>query len=112
MGSISNVEELDSYLGCCVSSLPIGSAFGSSIQGQAHWDSFLDKMQKIQAGRKKIHLSKGGRLTLIKSMLSSLPTYLPSVFPMPAGVAKRLENSKGGILFLVFEGGGGGSNFI
>lgn len=31
---------------------------------------------------------------------------------MPAGVAKRLENSKGGILFLVFEGGGGGSNFI
>ena len=116
MGSISNVEELDSYLGCCVSSLPIGSAFGSSIQGQAHWDSFLDKMQKIQAGRKKIHLSKGGRLTLIKSMLSSLPTYLPSVFPMPAGVAKRLENSKG-ILFLVWGGGGGGvqvtsSNFI
>ena len=28
-------------------------------------------------------------------MLSSLPTYLLSVFPLPAGVAKRLENSKG-----------------
>lgn len=36
MGSILNVEELDSYLGCHVSSLPIGSAFGSSTQGQAH----------------------------------------------------------------------------
>ena len=39
-------------------------------------------------------------------MLSSLPTYLPSVFPMPAGVAKRLENSKG--ISVVGGGGAGG----
>ena len=43
-------------------------------------------------------------------MLSSLPTYLPSMFPMPAGVAKRLENSKG-ILFLVGGGGCIGDKF-
>jgi hypothetical protein len=36
-------------------------------------------------------LSKGGRLTLIKSTLSNLPTYYSSLFPIPVGVANRLE---------------------
>ncbi len=31
----------------------------------------------------------GGRLTLIKSTLSSLPTYFLSLFPLPIGVALR-----------------------
>ena len=30
-------------------------------------------------------------MTLIKSTLSSLPTYFLSLFPIPAGVAHRLE---------------------
>jgi hypothetical protein len=34
---------------------------------------------------------KRGRLTLIKSTLSSLPTYYLSLFPIPAAVAKRIE---------------------
>uniref|UniRef100_A0A2N9H161 Reverse transcriptase zinc-binding domain-containing protein n=1 Tax=Fagus sylvatica TaxID=28930 RepID=A0A2N9H161_FAGSY len=33
----------------------------------------------------------GGKVTLIKSTLSSLPTYFLSLFPIPAGVANRLE---------------------
>jgi hypothetical protein len=38
-----------------------------------------------------MYLSKGGRLTLIKSTLSNLPTYLLSMFPIPLKVANRLE---------------------
>ena len=38
-----------------------------------------------------MYLSKGGRLTLIKSTLSNLPTYFLSLFPIPASVAKRIE---------------------
>jgi hypothetical protein len=34
---------------------------------------------------------KGGRLTLIKSTLSNLPTSYLSLFPIPASVAKRIE---------------------
>ncbi len=37
-----------------------------------------------------LYLSKGGKVTF-KSTLSSLPTYFLSLFPIPAGVAQRLE---------------------
>ena len=39
-----------------------------------------------------MYLSKGGRLTLLKSTLSSLPTYFLSLFPIPVSVAKRIEH--------------------
>ncbi|KAG2696954.1 hypothetical protein I3760_07G084700 [Carya illinoinensis] len=38
-----------------------------------------------------MYLSKGGRVTLIKSTLSNLPTYLLSLFPIPASVVARVE---------------------
>jgi hypothetical protein len=34
---------------------------------------------------------QGARVTLIKSTLSNLPTYMLSLFPIPAQVAKRIE---------------------
>jgi hypothetical protein len=38
-----------------------------------------------------MYLFKGGRVTLIKSTLSNLPTYFLSLFPLPMGVANRNE---------------------
>ena len=38
-----------------------------------------------------MYLSKEGKVTLIKSSLSSLPTYFLSLFPLPGKVAKRME---------------------
>ena len=38
-----------------------------------------------------MYLSKGGRLTLIKSTLSNLPTYFLSLFPIPTGGARRID---------------------
>ena len=40
----------------------------------------------------KRYLSRGGRITLIKSTLSSVPTHFLSLFPIPTSVAHRLEN--------------------
>ena len=40
---------------------------------------------------KRQYLSKGGRITLIKSTLASIPVYQLSLFQMPKLVAKRLE---------------------
>ena len=37
------------------------------------------------------YLSKGGRLTLIKRMLSSLPTYFMLLFKMPICIGNRSE---------------------
>jgi hypothetical protein len=38
-----------------------------------------------------MYLSKGGRVTLIKSTLSNLPMYFMSLFPFPVSVANYLE---------------------
>jgi hypothetical protein len=49
----------------------------------------VEKMEKRLVSWKKIYLSKGGHLTLIKSTLSNTPTYFLSLFPLPAGIARR-----------------------
>jgi hypothetical protein len=46
-----------------------------------------------------LYLSKGGRLTLIKSTLFNLPIYYMSLFPIPVGVANRLEKLKKDLLW-------------
>ena len=38
-----------------------------------------------------MYLSKGGKVTLIKSSLTSLPTYFLSLLPLLGKVAKRME---------------------
>jgi hypothetical protein len=48
-------------------------------------------MERRLAGWKRMYLSKGARLTLIKSSLSNIPTYYLSLFPMPVRVANRLD---------------------
>ena len=51
----------------------------------------LERMEKKLSRWKRLYLSKNGRLTLLKSTLSSLPTYFLSLFTIPKAVATRLE---------------------
>jgi len=46
------------------------------------------------ASWKRLYLSKGGKITLIKSTLSSLPTYFLSLFPIPIDIAIHIEASE------------------
>jgi len=46
-----------------------------------------------------MYLSKGGRFTLIKSVLSSIPTHFLSLFPLPSSVANKLEAIKRNFLW-------------
>jgi hypothetical protein len=48
-------------------------------------------MGRKLAGWKKLYLSKGAHLTLIKSTVSSLPVYFLSSFPIPTSVNCRIE---------------------
>ena len=70
------------YLG-----LPVGAKF----KDLSVWNPILERMERRLAGWKRMYLSKGDKVTLIKSLLSSLPTYFFSILPLPGKVAKHVE---------------------
>ena len=51
----------------------------------------IERFERRLSGWKSKYLSKGGRLTLIKSVLASIPVYFLSLFPLPVSVANKLE---------------------
>jgi hypothetical protein len=69
----------------------LGLHLGAPYKSTNIWNNIIEKMGRKLAGWKKMYLSKGGRLTLIKNTLSDLPTYFMSLFPIPMSVANRLE---------------------
>ena len=69
-----------------------GSAFGGRpFKSKVVWDSVEERFQKRLAMWKRQYISKGGRLTLIRSNISSLPVYFMSLFFLPRKVRLRLE---------------------
>ena len=93
VGAVRNMEILVAVLGCNQGSLPmkyLGLPLGAKFKDKSIWNPILEKMERKLAGWKKLYLSKGGRVTLIKSTLSNLPTYFLSLFPIPASVANRI----------------------
>jgi hypothetical protein len=88
------MDYLVDILGCqlgCVPMKYLGMPLGAGFKEKTIWNPIIEKVEKRLAGWKRLYLSKGGRVTLIKSTLSSLPTYLLSLFPMPASVVNRIE---------------------
>ena len=69
----------------------LGLPLGAKFKDKSIWNPILEKMEKRLAGWKRLYSSKGGRVTLIKSTLSNLPTYFLSLFPIPASVANQIE---------------------
>lgn len=66
---------------------------GSTFKLKTIWNTILEKMERDLAGwgKKKIYLSKEGRITFIKSTLSILPTHLLSLFPLPVSITHCIE---------------------
>jgi hypothetical protein len=94
VGSLNNASQLAGSLGCGTADLPLkylGLPLGASFKLKAIWRDLEDLMARRLAPWKRTYLSKGGRVALIKSTLSNMPTYLLSLFPIPAYVAKRIE---------------------
>ena len=94
VGGVHNLEDLVGLLGCGQSSLPLkylGLPLGAKFKDLSVWNPILERMERRLAGWKRMYLSKGGKVTLIKSSLSSLPTYFLSLLPLPGKVAKHME---------------------
>ena len=69
----------------------LGLPLGAKFKDKSIWNPILEKMERRLEGWKRLYLSKGGRVTLIKSTLSNLLTYFLSLFPIPVSVANRIE---------------------
>jgi len=94
LGEVGNIGVLANILHCRVGNLPmkyLGMSLGTPYKTASIWNPILEKMEKKLSGWKRLYLSKGGRLTLLKSTLSSIPTYYLSLFTIHVTVADRLE---------------------
>ena len=90
VGIVDSMPFLANILCCRIGTLPmmyLGMPMGAPYKGLSVWNSVLEKIERRLAGWQTLYLSKGGRLTLLKSTLSSLPTYFLSLFTIPASVA-------------------------
>ena len=91
---MENLEELTFEFGCKVGvlltfylSLPLGAPHNSL----ATWHGVEHRFRKRLTMWKQQHISRGGRLTLIRNILSSLPIYFMSLIWMSKVVSLRLE---------------------
>jgi hypothetical protein len=94
VGHVPNLVDLAAIMGCKIAQLPmsyLGMPLGTKFKSKSIWDPILEKMERKLSGWQRMYLSKGSRVTLIKSTLSSLPTYFLSLFPLPVSVAMCIE---------------------
>ncbi|XP_028077120.1 uncharacterized protein LOC114279114 [Camellia sinensis] len=105
---VAHLPTLAVILGCKASHLLVsylGLPLGASYKAKGVWDGVLERVQCQLARWKRQYLSKGERLTLVKSVLGSTPTYFMSVHVIPVSVARRLERLQHD--FLLGNDGGG-----
>jgi len=99
---LSGINISDSWLGaaatalkCKVGKVPFmypGLPVGGDSRRLSFWDPVVARIKSRLSVWKSRYLSFGGRLVLIKSVLSSLPVYALSFFRAPAGIISSIES--------------------
>ncbi|PNX97198.1 cysteine-rich receptor-like protein kinase, partial [Trifolium pratense] len=87
------LEAASNFLLCKSESIPfkfLGLPVGANPRSLNTWKPVVESMTKRLSGWNGRHLSIGGRVTLINSVLSSLPLYFFSFFKAPKGVIQQL----------------------
>ena len=72
VGAVPNMDLLVAVLGCKQGSLPmkyLGLPLGAKFKDKLIWNPIVEKMERKLASWKRLYLSKGGRVTLIKNTL-------------------------------------------
>ena len=83
VGEVATVEELALELGCKVGSLPtyyLGLPLGANHKSVATCDGVEERYRKHLSLWRRNYLSKGGRLILIRSTISSISLFFFFVF--------------------------------
>jgi hypothetical protein len=99
------LEEAAEVLNCKVGALPfkyLGLPVGGDHRREGLWKPVVDAVRNRLSKWNNRHLSIGGRIVLLKSVLYALPVYFLSFFKAPSGIISKLES-----LFKRFLWGGG-----
>ena len=107
VGEVNNLAALASILHCRVGSLPmkyLGMPLETSFKMVSIWNPILEKMEKRLSRQKHHYLSKGGRLTVLRSTFSSFPMYFLSLFTIPKAVTARMKSIQRNFLWGSFKG--------
>ncbi|GJR66845.1 RNA-directed DNA polymerase, eukaryota, reverse transcriptase zinc-binding domain protein [Tanacetum coccineum] len=94
---LDKVEQFASRMGCLAGNMPftyLGMPVGCNMKRIKFWEVIEEKLTKRLGNWNAKTLSFGGRLTLVKSVLSSLPLYYFSLFRALMGVLKKLESMR------------------
>ena len=94
IGWVENINDLALKLGCKVGGVPshyLGLPLEAPFKYVIVWDGVEERFRKRLAMWETQYISKGGRLTLIHSTLSSMSIYSMSLFCMPRQVRLRLR---------------------
>nr|CAN80153.1 hypothetical protein VITISV_037499 [Vitis vinifera] len=97
VGGMEDVDKAVVLFGCNVGRFPtsyLHLPFGAPHRSIGVWDVIEERFKRKLVAWKKQYLSKGDRLVLIKSTLSSLPIYFMPFFVIPKKVNQVRENSK------------------
>ncbi|GKA14232.1 RNA-directed DNA polymerase, eukaryota, partial [Tanacetum coccineum] len=84
-----------SKLGCLILNTPftyLGTKVGGNMSRVQAWTEIIDKVKSRLSNWKLKSLSIGGRLTLLKSVLGSIPIFHMSIFKVPLTVLRSLES--------------------
>ncbi|GJR22094.1 RNA-directed DNA polymerase, eukaryota, reverse transcriptase zinc-binding domain protein [Tanacetum coccineum] len=90
-----NVSRAAEKLGCLVLKPPftyLGSMVGGDMHRLQSWNDMVDRVKRRLSKWKMKMLSIGGRLTLVKSVLGSMPILHMSLFKVPSGILHTLES--------------------
>jgi hypothetical protein len=81
------------FLNCRLESIPfkyLGLPIGANPKSNATWDPLVEKMRKRLFSWRNKHISLGGRIVLINSVLNAIPVFFLSFMKMPKSVWKKL----------------------
>ncbi len=95
----SQARDLASIFGCATNGFPftyLGLPLSPKALCKADYLPLIEKVDKRLAGWKEQLLSRAGRLVLLNSALTSIPTFFCSAFWVPVWVSKAIDRIRRG----------------
>ncbi|XP_058774729.1 uncharacterized protein LOC131649001 [Vicia villosa] len=89
------IMEAANILNCGISSLPLsylGLPIGENSKRLDTWSQVINTVKTRLSSWKNKHLSIGGRIVILKSVLFAIPVYFLSFFKIPPGIIFKLES--------------------